>query len=111
MDHLLHLGRGAGGSTGAESDELQMACLMGLVSYLAGLPEVQRVSPFHESRLMNAVAGAIVQSGKDGDRPLTEAGLDGTGEVIQVRPLYYLVILWFLFSEADVSNVDSPDRS
>ena len=84
MDHLLHQGRGAGGSTGAESDELQMACLMGLVSYLAGLPEVQRVSPFHEARIMNAVAGAIVQSGNVVDRPLTEAGLDGTGEVIQV---------------------------
>ena len=34
---------------------------------------------------MNAVAGAIVQSGNAVDRPLTEAGLDGTGEVIQVR--------------------------
>lgn len=84
MDHLLHQGRGAGGSTGAESDELQMACFMGLVSYLAGLPEVQRVSPFHESRLLNAVAGAIVQSGNIVDRPLTDAGLDGTGEVIQI---------------------------
>ena len=62
-----------------------MARLMGLVSYLAGLPEVQRVSPFHEARILNAVAGAIVQSGNDVDRPLTEAGLNGTGEVIQVR--------------------------
>ena len=88
MDHLLHLGRGSGGSTGAESEELQMACLMGLVSYLSGLPEVQRVSPFHESRILNAVAGAIVQSGNDIDRPLTDAGLDGTGEVIQVKSFY-----------------------
>lgn len=111
MDHLLHLGRGSGGSTGAESDELQMACLMGLVSYLSGLPEVQRVSPFHESRIMNAVAGAIVQSGNNVDRPLTEAGLDGTGEVIQVRFVFCLRISCYLFSEVDVANVDSSDRS
>ena len=54
-----------------------------------GLPEVQRVSPFHESRILNAVAGAIVQSGNDIDRPLTDAGLDGTGEVIQVKSFYF----------------------
>ena len=61
-----------------------MAFLMDLVSYLAGLLEVQPVSRFYEARFMNAVAGAIVQSGNVVDRPLTEAGLDGTGEVIQV---------------------------
>lgn len=85
MEHLLYLGRGAGGIRGAESDELQMACLMGLVSHLAAVPEVQRISPLHASELKNAVAGSIVQSGTVADRPLTEAGLDGTGEVIQVR--------------------------
>lgn len=84
MDHLLHLGRGAGGKRGTESDELQMACLMGLVSFLAAAPEVQRISPLHASELKNAVAGAIVQSGNIADRPLMEAGLDGTGEIIQV---------------------------
>lgn len=84
MDHLLHLGRGAGGKRGAESDELQMACLMGLVSFLASVPEVQRVSPFHASELKNAVAGAIIQSGNIQDQPLTAAGLDGTGEIVQV---------------------------
>lgn len=131
MDHLLHQGRGAGGSTGAESDELQMACFMGLVSYLAGLPEVQRVSPFHESRLLNAVAGAIVQSGNIVDRPLTDAGLDGTGEVIQVTFFFFQIVsgdfvfsgcgftssyllscgFVFVLSEADVASDDSPDRS
>ena len=111
MDHLLYRGKGAGGSTGAESDELQMACFMGLVSFLSGLPEVQRVSPFHETRIMNAVAGAIVQSGNGADRPLTKAGLDGTGEVIQVRLQSYVVVLCVLFSEADVANADSPDSS
>eukprot|EP00903_Cladosiphon_okamuranus_P018381 g16907.t1 len=84
MDHLLHLGRGAGGKRGAESDELQMACLMGLVSLLAAVPEVQRISPLHASELKNAVAGAIIQSGTTAGKPLTEAGLDGTGEVIQI---------------------------
>lgn len=97
MDHLLHQGRGAGGNSGAESDELQMACLMGLVSYLAGLPEVQRISPFHESRLLNAVAGAIAQSGNIVDRPLNDAGLDGTGEVIQVSSCFESVSCTYLF--------------
>lgn len=85
MDNLLHLGRGAGGTRGEESDELQVACLMGLVSFLAVVPEVQRISPLHASELKNAVAGAIIQSGNIEDKPLTDAGLDGTGEVIQVR--------------------------
>lgn len=85
MDHLLHLGRGAGGTRGEESDELHMACFMGLVSFFAIMPEVQRISPLHTSELKNAVAGAIVQSGNIEDKPLTDAGLDGTGEVIQVR--------------------------
>ena len=49
---------------------------------------MQRVSPFHESRILNAGAGAIVQSGNDIDRPLTDAGLDVTGEVIQVKSFY-----------------------
>ena len=112
MDHLLYRGKGAGGSTGAESDELQMACLMGLVSFLSGLPEVQRVSPFHETRIMNAVAGAIVQSGNGADRPLTKAGLDGTGEVIQVRLQSYVVVLCVLFSDCLLYTSPSPrDRT
>lgn len=85
MDHRLHLGRRAGGKRGAESNELQVACLMGLVSFLAAVPEVQRISPLHALELKDAMAGAIVQSGNIADRPVTEVGLDGTGEVIQVR--------------------------
>lgn len=87
MDHLLPLGRGAGGKNGPESDELQMACLMGLMSGLAAAPEVQRISPFHVAELKNAVAGAVVQSGTISDKPLSDAGLDGTGEIIQVREI------------------------
>lgn len=97
VDHLLHLGRGAGGKRGAESDELQMACLMGLVSFLAMVPEVQRVSPFHASELKNAVAGAIVQSGNIEDKPLTAAGLDGTGEIVQVNTYEIVRIVLGLF--------------
>ena len=113
MDHLLHLGKGAGGSTDAESDELQMAFLMGLLSYLAGLPEVQRISPFHESHILNAVAGAIVQSGNTVDRPLTDAGLDGTDEVIQVGISSYIRIECFIFNEADFQKcgVARPQRA
>lgn len=85
LNHLLYRGRGAGGSTQAESDELKMACFMGLVSYFASIPEVLRVAPFHKPKFLNAVAKAISQSATITDTPLTEAGLDGTGEVIQVR--------------------------
>ncbi len=61
-----------------------MACFMGLVSYLASRPLVFRVAPFHKAKLMNAVARAITQSATITDTPLTDAGLDGSGEVIQV---------------------------
>ena len=61
-----------------------MACFMGLVSYLASRPQVFRVAPFHKAKLLNAVASAISQSATITDTPLTDAGLDGSGEVIQV---------------------------
>ena len=57
---------------------------MGLVSYLASRPEVLRVAPFHKAKLLNAVAKAISQSATITKTPLTDAGLDGTGEIIQV---------------------------
>lgn len=96
MDHLLPLGQGAGGKSGEESDELKMACLMGLVSVLAAVPEVQRISPLHASELKNAVAGAIVQSGNIAEKPLTDAGLDGAGEIIQVSDTSLcLVCSWY----------------
>ena len=61
IDHLLHGGRGAGGSAGEESDELKTACLMGLISALASVAEVRRISPLHMAKLQNAVAKAIIQ--------------------------------------------------
>lgn len=86
VDHLLYSGRGAGGrSHEGEAEELHVACFMGLVSYLAGRLDVLRVSPRHAERLLNAVARSIIQSATVTDTALTDAGLDGTGEVIQVR--------------------------
>lgn len=85
LDHLLFSGRGAGGSTEEESTELHVACFMGLVSVLAGKPDVLRVSSRHAVRVLNEAARGIIQSATETDTPLTDAGLDGTGEIIQVR--------------------------
>eukprot|EP00904_Undaria_pinnatifida_P011011 jgi/Undpi1/703/HiC_scaffold_10.g04167.m1 len=83
LDHLLYIESGAMGSD-EESMELRMACFMGLVSFLSGRLEVLRVSPRHEARVMNAAARTMIQSATLTRAPLTAAGLDGTGEVIQV---------------------------
>eukprot|EP00904_Undaria_pinnatifida_P011000 jgi/Undpi1/702/HiC_scaffold_10.g04166.m1 len=83
VDHLLYIESGAMGSD-EESVELRMACFMGLVSFLSGRLEVLRVSPRHEARVMNAAARTMIQSATLTRAPLTAAGLDGTGEVIQV---------------------------
>lgn len=58
---------------------------MGLLSQLAAKPEVLRVAPLLSAQHHNAVANAIVQSSTITQTPLQDAGLDGTGEVIQVR--------------------------
>lgn len=84
LDHLLVGGRGAGGSAGAESEELHVACFMGLVSYLASRPQTLRVAPYYRTKLLNAVARSISQSATITETPLTSAGLSGSGEVIQV---------------------------
>lgn len=76
MDHLLP-GKQA-------PSETRTACYMGLLSQLAAKPEVLRVSPFQSATLHNAVANALVQSATTTQTPLLDAGLDGTGEVIQV---------------------------
>lgn len=68
-----------------ESEELRLACFMGLVSVLASTPEVQRVSPFHVSGPLNAVGASVIQAATVNTTrsPLRDAGLDGTGEIIQ----------------------------
>lgn len=83
LDHLLYSGRGVGGRR-EEATELHVACFMGLVSFLASRPEVLRVAASHRKRLLNAAARANIQSATVTSTPLTDAGLDGTGEVIQV---------------------------
>ena len=65
--------------------ELRVACFMGLVSFLSGRAEVLRVEPRLKTRLLNAAARSMIQSATLTEEPLTAAGLDGTGEVIQVR--------------------------
>lgn len=89
LDHLLHTGGGAMRSD-EEAIELQMACFMGLLSFLSNRMEILRVSPRHTDRLLNAVARTIIQSATITEAPLTAAGLTGTGQVIQVRGLNFM---------------------
>lgn len=83
MDHLLASGKGPGVPGGAD---FHVACFMGLVSYLSSRSEVLRIAPYHRTKLLNAVAKAITFSATTdtSETKLTAAGLDGTGEVIQV---------------------------
>ncbi|CAN0460486.1 unnamed protein product, partial [Laminaria digitata] len=83
LDHLLHNGRGVGGQQ-EEGEELHVACFMGLVSFLAGRLQVLRVAPWKTTNLLNAAARANIQSATVTSTPLTDAGLDGSGEIIQV---------------------------
>lgn len=62
-----------------------MACFMGLVSHLAAKPSVLRVAPLHGVELLDEVVNAIVESGNIDYTPFQDAGLDGSGEVIQVQ--------------------------
>lgn len=85
LDHLLHSGRGVGGSSeDGEAAELHVACFMSLVSFLAGRLETLRVAPRRSQRLHNSAARANIQSATVTETPLTDAGLDGTGQVVQV---------------------------
>lgn len=68
-----------------EAGELHLACFMGLVSFLASRPEVLRIAPIRRVKMLDAAARAIIQTATSTETPLTAAGLDGTGEVIQVR--------------------------
>ncbi|CAN0313320.1 unnamed protein product, partial [Hapterophycus canaliculatus] len=59
-----------------------MACFMGLLSQLAAKREVLRVSTLHGATTLNSVASAVLQSGTITETPLLDAGLDGTGEIV-----------------------------
>ena len=58
---------------------------MALLMQLTAKPEVLRVSPTHKAEMLNAVASAVVQSAAMTETQPLDAGLDGKGEVIQVR--------------------------
>ena len=64
-----------------------MACYMALLMLLSVKPEVLRISPTHIAEELASVANAVVQSATTTRTPLFDAGLDGQGEVIQVRCL------------------------
>lgn len=57
---------------------------MGLLSFLTSQPEVMRVSAARQLKLLNAAAFPNIQSATRTETPLSNSGLDGTGEVIQV---------------------------
>ena len=58
--------------------------------------EVLRVSPWQKKVTLNASARANIQSGTVTATPLTDAGLDGTGEIIQVGGWLLLLLLLLL---------------
>jgi len=80
MDHLLPKT-----AVAPEHEETKTACFMGLLSQLAAKPEVLLVTPLHKAELLNAVGSAIVQSATPSSTPFKGTGLNGSGEVIQVR--------------------------
>ncbi|CAN0541254.1 unnamed protein product, partial [Scytosiphon promiscuus] len=61
-----------------------MACLMGLISFLASRPEAARVSALPRGELFNEVATRIVQGASETNSPLWERGVDSPGQVVQV---------------------------
>ncbi|CAM9360718.1 unnamed protein product, partial [Hapterophycus canaliculatus] len=83
LNHLLVFGGGPDGGKN-QPTELDVACFMGVISFLASRPEVLRISPTHSKRPLDATARAIIQTATSTETPLTAAGLDGTGEIIQV---------------------------
>lgn len=117
LDHLLYNGRGVGGQP-EEAVELHVACFMGLVSFLAGRLEVLRVMPWHAQDLLNAAARANIQTATVTSTPLTDAGLNGTGEVIQVGGFYKgnlparisYILLFCLLAVCFVLDTDRENR-
>eukprot|EP00904_Undaria_pinnatifida_P010402 jgi/Undpi1/6492/HiC_scaffold_20.g08971.m1 len=62
----------------------RMACLMGLILFLASRPEAARVSALPRGELANEVATRIVQGASETRTPLWDRGVDGSGQVVQV---------------------------
>lgn len=60
------------------------ACLTSIVAYFATHPEVIFLETFPIVKPSDAIAAATVQSGEQTSTPLWDAGLDGSGQIIQV---------------------------
>jgi hypothetical protein len=70
-------------SAGVEADS---ACLMTLLAYLSAEPAVMYLESYPVLSPFNAYAAAVSQSGGSlGDTPLWDAGINGTGQIVQVR--------------------------
>lgn len=81
MDHLLPRE-----AVAPEHEESKTACFMGLLSHLIAKPDVFRVNPLAE--LLNVVGSAIVQNATPSSTPFKGTGLNGSGEIIQVKNIF-----------------------
>lgn len=98
-------------SSATDAKELQVACFMGLVAYFADRPEVLRVSPLHMPETFNAVSRAVIQSADVKRTPLSDAGLDGTGQVVQVKRVSFSFPLLYADLDVDVEADEAQYRS
>lgn len=85
IGHLLASASASSSSPLKLSGQERTSCLMGLVSFLVSRSETARISALPRAETFNAVASCIVQSGTENSTKLWDYGLDGTGQVIQVR--------------------------
>lgn len=60
------------------------ACLMTLLAYLSAEPTVMYLEAFPVVSTFNVYASGIAQSGSVGNLPLFNAGINGTGQILQV---------------------------
>ena len=67
-----------------KNDEMFHTCIVSMVAYLSTRAEVCSLSPIRKSGLKNTEAQWIVQSGTNDARPFWDAGIKGSGQVIQV---------------------------
>lgn len=61
------------------------SCLFALLAYLASDPAVLFVETYSPIIAYNQMASAIVQTGTTLDHTFDDVGLNGTGQVVQVR--------------------------
>ena len=59
-------------------------CIVSILAYLSSQPEVCSIGPIAKVFQLNYEASWIVQSGKSMERPFSDKGLDGKGQVVAV---------------------------